>query len=229
MIYNQPGFIGGIKDAVFILNNHYSKNLSIAFILLLATLSVVGLLRKSNYLSNLVLWLVMLNLNSFLYSTLTAGDYLLNQLLFFNIFFSVKRTPHTVVNDLKTALHNTALIGIKVQICLVYFLASWFKLTDSAWLDGTAVYHIFQIPEYTSALLFSLPLWCCVILNYATLAYQLLFPFLIWFRPLKIYVFAFGIIQHLIIAVAMGLFSFGIIMIISYILFLKYDGKPATR
>lgn len=229
MIFNQPVFTDGIQDLVFILNNHYSRNLSIVFILALGALSLAGLFKRSNYVTNLLLWLVVLNMNSYLYATLTAGDYLLNQLLFFNIFFSAKAHGKPFFNVLRFAFHNMALAGIKIQICLAYVLAGWFKLTDAAWLDGSAVYHIFQIPEYTNALLMSLPFWVCMVLNYATMIYQLVFPLTIWFRPFKIYLMAFGIIQHLIITFCMGLFSFGIIMIICYILFLKYDRQEEDR
>jgi hypothetical protein len=148
---------------------------------------------------------------------------MLNQLLFFNVFFSFKKSEKPAVNDLKTALHNTALIGIKLQVCLAYVMAAWFKLGDASWLSGMAVYQTFQVPEYSTPFLASLPLGLCMVLNYATMAYQLLFPAFIWFRPLKIYLLAFGILQHLVIAFGMGLFSFGIIMIICYILFLKCD------
>lgn len=229
MIFNQPVFTDTFHDLAFILNNYYSRNLCLVFILLLGALSLIGVFRRSNYMSNLLLWLVMLNMNSYLYATLTAGDYLLNQLLFFNIFFSTKQGASVFFNDLRTAFHNMALAGMKAQICLAYFLAAWFKLTDAAWLNGSAVHQIFQIPEYTNGLLMSLPLWLCMMLNYATIAYQLLFPFTIWFRSCKIYLLAFGIIQHLAIAFGMGLFSFGIIMMICYLVFLKYDYSAADR
>ena len=229
MIYTQPASLGGIKDLAFELNNHYSVPLGIACFTGLAVLAIIGLCKKSNYVTNLLLWLLMLNMNSYLYSTLTAGDYLLNQLLFFNIFFSVKQNSNATLNDLKNALHNMALAGIKLQICLAYFLAALFKLTDAYWLNGSAVHQIFQIQEYSNSFLQLLPLWICTVLTYLTFAYQLLFSALIWFRRFKIWLFAFGIVQHLLIAFAMGLFSFGIIMIICYILFLKYDYSPADR
>lgn len=228
MVFTHQAFPGGIKNLAFLLNNHYSKGLAIGCIVLWFGLSVLGLLRRSGYIANAMLWLLVLNMNSYVYATLTAGDYLLNQLLFFNIFFC-RNSFSTRFDDLKTAFHNMALAGIKIQICLCYFLAGWFKLTDADWLNGSAVYHIFQIPEYTSGLLMSLPWGLCMILNYATMGYQLLFPFSIWFRPFKIYLLAFGIIQHLIIAFCMGLFSFGIIMIICYLLFLKYDQSPGNH
>jgi hypothetical protein len=165
----------------------------------------------------------VMNLTAFLYPTLTAGDYLLNQLLFFNIFFTKKQSTSLIVNDIKTALHNTALFAIKLQVCLAYFLAAYFKIMDDSWITGAAIFQTFQIPEFSNDVLALIPYSVCVVLTYFTIAYQLSFAFLVWFRPFKIYLFSFGIMQHLLIALGMGLFQFGIIMCICYILFLKYD------
>lgn len=225
LIFHNKQTSGIINDFAYFLTQYYSVWLGATSILLLALLAVIGLLKKANYMTNVVLWLLVININNFLYPTLTAGDFLTNQLLFFNIFFLPKISNNVGFNEFKTALHNVALIGIKVQVCLVYFLAAWFKLTDDSWLHGEAVYQTFQIPEYSNAFLSILPMGVCVLLTYATIIYQLLFPLLIWIRPAKIYLLSFGVLQHLLIAFGMGLSSFGIIMIICYILFFKYDYK----
>ena len=225
LVFHTVKYINPLVDLTFYLNNHYTSPVVILVIVGLTLCALLGIGKRSNYVTNAVLWLLVINLNNFLYPTLTAGDYLLNQLLFFNIFFSFKSSKNAVAHDVKTALHNTALLGIKIQVCFAYVLAAWFKFNDPDWLNGLAVYQTFRVPEYATPFLASLPLGVCIVLNYATMAYQLLFPVLIWFRPLKIYLLAFGILQHLVIAFGMGLFSFGIIMIICYILFLKYDDR----
>lgn len=223
MIYHQSKFLGFKTELAYVFSNYHSEKLIIAGILALVFFSVLGLLKKSSYLTNFLLWILVLNFQNFLYPTLTAGDYLLNQLLFLNILFSNRQSRFGIWNEIKTAFHNSGLLAIKIQICLGYFLAAWFKLTDNDWMNGTAVYHIFQVYEYSNDFFKSLPIQLCSVLTYATIVYQLLFPVFIWFRKFKIYFFSFGIIQHLLIAFGMGLFSFGIIMVICYILFLKYD------
>lgn len=228
LIYRHKQFTGIISDLAYVVTNHYSVFIGGTSVFSIGVLCLLGLFKKSNYFTNALLWLVVVNVNNLLYPTLTAGDYLLNQLLLFNIFFNPKSSINSAINYTKIALHNTALLGIKIQICLAYFMAAWFKLTDNAWLDGSAVYYTFQIPEYSNAFLSCLPLSICMILTYATILYQLLFPILIWARSAKIYLFAFGILQHLVIALGMGLVSFGIIMIICYILFLRYDSRQAN-
>ena len=224
-IYHHVKHINPIVDSAFFLNNHYTVLLAFGFIFCVAVLSIIGLLKKSNYITNLILWLSVMNLTSFLYPTLTAGDYLLNQLLCFNCFFIPQTSKNLVWNDIKIALHNTALLAVKLQVCLAYFLAGYFKIIDDSWTCGDAIYQTFQIPEFSNAVLASIPYSITVVLTYFTIAYQLSFAFLVWFRPFKIYLFSFGIMQHLLIAFGMGLFQFGVIMCICYILFLNYDNR----
>lgn len=223
LILNPVKSLGFKTDLAYLLSNHYSEALLRAAIISTALFALLGLLRKSTYVSNFILWFLVLNLSNFLYPTLTAGDYLLNQLLFFNVFFSHKPSRFGVINELKVAIHNAGLLAIKIQICFAYLFAAWFKFIDADWISGLAVYQTFQTPEYSNDLFKEIPYSWCVVLNYATMLYQLCFPLLIWFRKYKVYLFLFGVTQHLLIAFGMGLFSFGIIMILCYILFLKYD------
>lgn len=225
IIFHQSRQIGFLDDLAFFLTNHYSSGLSLGVIFSIITCGILGLFKKSNYLSNFVLWLLVVNTNNFLYPSLTSGDHLLNQLLFFNIFFSFKETTSGLWNDIKTAFHNSALLAIKIQVCLAYLLAVFYKLMDDDWLHGTAVFYTFQIDEYSNTFLSSIPKILCCFMTYLVLFYQLIFPIVIWNSRFKIYLLGLGIIQHLIIAFGMGLFSFGWIMIICYILFLKYDYK----
>lgn len=229
LVYHSVKRVNIIIDLSFLLNNHYSISLALIFIFTVAVLSLVGLLKKSNYITNAVLWFAVINLSNFLYPVNTGGDYILNQLLLFNCFLLPQASNHLVINDIKTVLHNTSLLALKIQVCLAYFIAGYYKITDSSWMEGIAVYQTFQVPEFSNSLFQSIPYSVCMGLTYFTMIYQLSFPFLVWFRPFKIYLFSFGILQHLFIGFGMGLVSFGLVMIICYILFLKYDGSSEDR
>lgn len=229
LVYNKPANIGVLNNVAYWLTNHISSSICAIFIFLLFLISALAVCNVSNYLTRFICWLLVININNYLYPTLTAGDNLLNQLLFFNIFFNHKTYTNVITTDLTTALHNMALLGIKIQICLLYVIAGLFKLQDADWLNGSAIYHITQIPEYSNSLLQLMPSSVCVALTYATIIYQLTFPITIFIKPFKKYVFAFGVLQHLVIALAIGLFSFGIIMMLCYILFLKYDTERTVK
>lgn len=225
LIYNAPMHVNFVTDLAFALSNYYSSSAVLFILCSMCFLSFLGLFNYSNYVTNALLWLMVINIHNYIYPCLTGGDYLLNQLLMFNVFFSFKANTNLVIENLKIALHNTVLCCIKIQICLVYFVSALYKLSDASWLDGTALSQISHVPEFSTYLFSSLPDFFMVVCTYLTIAYQLLFPVLIWIRPFKIYLFAFGIMQHVIIAALMGLFGFSAIMLLCYILFLKYDYK----
>ncbi len=171
-----------------------------------------------------ILWFTVINLNNYLYPVITSGDYLLNQMLLFNVFLNPKiPSLNNTVADFKTVTHNVALLGVKIQICLAYLVAAIFKLQDADWFDGQAIQQIIQIPVFSHVAFQAMPACILIASTWIVLLYQLLFPVLVWYRKFKIYILSIGIIQHIIIAFGMGLFSFGILMMLSYIVFLRYD------
>lgn len=216
----------GVRNSLsFALSHYYSPALGALFIALIAFFSILGLLKKTDWFIDGLLWLIVVNTNNFLWYCLTGGDYLLNNLLFFNVFLSFANSSSDTFKDFKIIIHNTTLVALKVQVCLGYTLAAWYKIIDESWLQGYAVFQTLQVPEFSNKYLLELPFWVGVIANYSVLIYQALFSVLIWVRPLKIYFFAFGIFQHLFIGLGMGILSFSFVMIICYALFLKYDNK----
>lgn len=213
-----------IKKLAFVLyfqNEPYAALLFIIPIILISSLAIFKL--RVPFVSEFIIWLLVINVHNRIYPTLTGGDFLLHQLLFFNIFisnnFSVK---NKIRGEIKTLLHNLGVISVIIQVCIVYFFAALAKLEDSQWLNGTALEVISKVEH------FSIPFivnessnftGILKLLNYIVLFYQLLFPVLVWFKKIKIPFLIIGVLMHLYITFIMGLMSFGVIMIISYIYF----------
>jgi hypothetical protein len=177
------------------------------------------------YLYDLVLWFLVLNLHNKFYPTLTGGDFLLNQLLFFNCFISGNHeVKKSVFNEIRICLHNLGAIAIITQICFVYFVSGITKLMDETWMSGSAVSMVSQVDHFSlySHFRFSKDSALANLLTYVVMFYQLLFPVLIWFSKIKKPLIIFGIIIHLYIALGMGLFTFGLVMLIGYIFFWPY-------
>jgi len=168
-------------------------------------------------------WMAAININYAVYPTLTGGDYLFQQLLFFNIFLSAqKEINNPSFLDADKALHNFGVTAIKIQVCLVYFISGLAKVLDETWLSGQAISQICRIEDFGIPFLYE-DLWqqggLLKFLNYFILFYQLSFPVLIWFKKIKTPLIVLGVLQHLYIAFFMGLPSFGFIMIIAYTIF----------
>jgi hypothetical protein len=120
------------------------------------------------------------------------------------------------------ALTNAARIACIAQVILVYLTAALYKLGGTQWINGTALYFTMHIDLYSTPWLktfFSNHYIVAKLLTWLGLAYQVLFPLLIWIKYVRKPILIIGIMFHLFIAFAMGLVGFGIAMIICYLLF----------
>lgn len=128
----------------------------------------------------------------------------------------LRRAPQWV-RDLRAMLHNTGLLAIWAQVCVVYFVAGTAKLQGAAWQNGTALYYALSTDKFTidglmDPLLDS-PLLLTV-LAYATVVFQVGFPFMVLlnrYSRLVALVVAMGF--HVGIGTVMGLTSFAFFMI----------------
>lgn len=108
-------------------------------------------------------------------------------------------------------LHNVGLVCIFVQLSVVYGFSGLAKLLGEAWRDGTAVYYVLRSAEFTlpgiSPLIYLNPV-LVPLLTYATLAFELGFPLLIWSPRTRWLASLQTMVFHLFIAVFMGLVLF---------------------
>lgn len=113
-------------------------------------------------------------------------------------------------------LHNAAILACLVQISILYFISAFFKVRGHVWVNGTALYYILRTNE------FSLPGWSDVIVRspvlitlgtYATIFFELMYPWLIWHPRFKYVMTAGAILLHAGIGVFMGLPWFSLTMI----------------
>lgn len=129
--------------------------------------------------------------------------------------------------DVKTKNYS-AVIAFAVscaQVCLVYLVAGYSKVKGDLWLNGTALYYIMQIPQYSTVYITDLLLrndTMLVLANYVTIIFQVYFPAILFKRTNRIWVLM-GIGLHIMISMVLGLLQFGIFMSIVYVLFLDKE------
>lgn len=121
-----------------------------------------------------------------------------------------------------TSFHFLFLLA-QFYIIIVYTTAGFSKTIGTDWWQGSAFYYTSQSIEYahplTTKYLFNNDfVWYAA--NYFGFAYQLLFPILVWVKPIKKWFLLAGVFFHFTIAVTVGIFDFGIGMIAAYVLFL---------
>ncbi|MFD1552326.1 hypothetical protein DNU06_11165 [Putridiphycobacter roseus] len=150
----------------------------------------------------------------------TGGEVLLSILLFYLMFIHENKKEEVLQN----ILNNTFYYLILIQIIVLYFFSTFFKLFDPNWTNGMALVYVSEIPFYSNQIFYSfahLSIPLSKMFTYAVLIYQGLFPIFVWIPKIKIPFLIFGVLLHLGIAFGMGIFTFGITMVISYILFLN--------
>ena len=220
IIYHNGVKLSWWKDPVFFLFNHPTNTLATVFIAIAILLALYVLLFKKHHrISFFILWFLISNINNNVFCTMTGGDVLFQHLLFFCIFLSNNESKQGAINDLDIAVHNTGVIALHVQICLVYFLNGIAKIQDADWMNGNAISDSLAVHEFSLPAYYGCKGVFVATLNYLVIWYQLLFPILVYIKKIKKWYLLTGILQHLFIAFILGLPSFGLIMIVAYCIF----------
>lgn len=112
--------------------------------------------------------------------------------------------------------HNTAMLAIALQICLVYGLAGLYKVQGAVWQEGTAIYYAFRggqfvwpgVTEWIYQNAFVVTGF-----TYTTVAFQVAFPFLLFLnRYTRTVAVVMGFLFHAGIALFLGLITFSLFM-----------------
>lgn len=119
--------------------------------------------------------------------------------------------------EIGTMLHNASRFLLMWQVCMVYFWAAFYKLGGHDWRAGTALYYTlnlqrFQVIPWLSHAL-AANLGVMTLGAYATLIFQMAFPFLMWNSRAKAYLVPVAVALHCNIALLLGLLSFSLTMI----------------
>ncbi|HWY34751.1 MAG TPA: HTTM domain-containing protein [Nitrosopumilaceae archaeon] len=190
------------------------------FFLIQVSACVLGFFSIYPRICAVLVWFTTVNLSHRIYLLDTGGDLLLNIMVFYLLFISPERSKQS--NIISNILDNTFILACKIQLIVVYALSALFKLIQPDWLNGSAMYFVLSMKEFSLPFLRQIFLEHKIILmifTYSALLYQILFPFFIWSKRLKKKLIIAGLIMHIFIAVFIGLFNFSIVMICCYLLF----------
>jgi antimicrobial peptide system SdpB family protein len=166
-----------------------------------------------------------------------GGDNIASLLLFYACFADVsarwsadararpRSEPVTLLQKVAGMLHNTALLAMLAQVCLLYAVAGLTKVQGATWQDGTAIYYAFRTAEFAwpgySEIVYADP-FILTFLSYLTVAVQVSFPFCVTLNATTRRVVLFLAIGfHLGTAAFMGLVTFAGFMIAADLLFVE--------
>jgi len=118
---------------------------------------------------------------------------------------------------------NLALRLIQVHYCVIYFFAASGKMLGDPWWTGDALWLAVANYEYQSFDLTWLAWFpeLVQLMTHIIIAWELSFAYLVWVRPLRPIMLTVGVLMHLGIGAFLGMWTFGSMMIVGYIAFLK--------
>lgn len=135
------------------------------------------------------------------------------------------RTQLKRVEVKKSSRANLSLRLIQVHYCVIYFFAGTAKLQGDAWWNGQAMWMTFANEEYQSLDMTWLAHYprFTEIMTHVTVIWELAFAFVIWNKSVRPFMLLIGAFMHLGIVFALGMPTFGLIMIFGYTAFLSPD------
>ena len=222
-------FDGSLWSWVFHLGAHpaVASHYLWFFVLQLGAIAC-GILGIQLRITMILVYLSTMNIYNMSGVILDGGNNLSQLLLFYLMLVNTSGRPFgdSLMGAIGRALSNTAFLMCRFQVTIVYLTASLLKLNGHLWQNGMALYYLFQSETYghplIGALMRKMP-FLSLIGTYVTLGFQYLFPIGIWMRRWRKPLILVGCMLHLGIAFGMGLFTFGLVMCVSYICFFSEE------
>ncbi|WP_406507977.1 HTTM domain-containing protein [Streptomyces sp. NBC_00212] len=125
---------------------------------------------------------------------------------------------------LASPLHNLGVLAIAGQMCLVYMVSGLYKVQGQMWQDGTALFYVLRVPEFSSPALSHLVYENDLLVffgTYLTVFFLVYFPLGILVPALRPWAAVMSIGFHLGIALLMGLTGFALTMVACDLVFLS--------
>jgi Vitamin K-dependent gamma-carboxylase len=140
-------------------------------------------------------------------------------------WLTVRRSRAAALQPAPSEGANLALRLINVHMCVIYFFAGISKLQGPAWWNGEAMWRAFSNLEYQSIDMTWLA-WHPRLLEFMThvsVLWEVSFCALIWVPRLRPLVLALGVALHVGIGACLGMWTFGLIMLVGCASFLPTD------
>jgi hypothetical protein len=132
--------------------------------------------------------------------------------------------PRAVMEMVGNVVHAGAMLVIAVQVCLIYATSGWYKIQGSHWQDGTAIYYVLHLADFTPWPALSHTLasngFIIMLITYGTVIIEVAFPFTLFNRRVKNVTLAMMMSMHAGIGVLLGLPFFSLAMITADSVFL---------
>jgi len=195
------------------------------FISIIISLIVVGLVIKINHYTAILIFWFSFSLSRLIQPITNGSDSVLNLFLFLAIFFNIISISQ---KDVRLIISNFAILFCRIQLALIYFLSGYNKLLSSAWRSGDAIYSIQNLEFFASERFAILNQQTCFYLAWVVILFEILFPILIWLKNVRLPLLILGVVFHAGIIIFLSLPDFGMLMILTYLLFYPFKERKSS-
>jgi hypothetical protein len=122
---------------------------------------------------------------------------------------------------------NIAIRLIQLHLCLIYFYAGLGKLQGETWWNGQAIWFSVASYEYQTLDLTWMAdhMGFVALLTMVTVYWEVTYPALIWNRLTRPLFLLIAVLTHLGIGLAMGMMTFGMIMLVANFSFVEFSDQ----
>ena len=225
----KPNFLHRLPGGIAFAKHHYAWFIGAYVASILLFIAGIG-----RWLTAIIVFTMINIVQNMNMSIVNGGDMMARLIVFYLIFansyqyfvlFKEKR-PGVQEQQFTNLLSNLAAFSIMLHLCIAYFSSGMLKLMDPYWWRGEALYYAFQMERFIGTPLnryiTQYPL-LSVAGTYAALAFEILFPVLIWFKKLRKPLLVIGILFHLSIYIFMMIYAFQVVFVLIYGLFVPHE------
>ena len=225
--YQPPRINHSIPSSILFLPAQWaSQNLDLFCWLGLALALAAVFIRLNYFTAIMILWMAI-NAYKINFPAANGSDLVFLLLLGFAVpMCQWPRADRPLWKSVQRSIFNFAVLSCQLQILLIYFASGSDKLMSASWRSGEAIQYISRLDflfnprltfdESASPLLNLCLAWMVII-------FELSFPFLVWIKKTRLFILAAGVLFHLVIWIFLSLPDFGLIMMISYLVFLRAE------
>lgn len=216
--YVSHSFWGKVAYAPLFLINPFVEMYLICFIVIL----LFSVFIRINYISAFLICWFSISLSRLTFPISNGSDLILNLFLLIAVFMPVwPSSKHPGKKAFQEHISAIAILFARIELALIYFLSGYDKLISEAWRSGAAIYSVMNLDLYYNPFYkFNSNETVYALLGWGVIIFELGFAVLIWFRNFRNMFLLGGVLFHLYIIVALGLYDFGLLMIITYSVFL---------
>jgi hypothetical protein len=181
---------------------------------------------RPNYFMSVVVAAIAMCFYFISFPVANGSDQVMLSLLLFAI--PICAAPEIIRSEklqvVQMGLYNFSRLFCMIYICSIYFISGLDKIGSESWRSGDAITFVGKLKYMVApGLADSFPTGDGVkmILSWLVILFELSFSVLVWFKHPRLWLLLFGVVFHLVIFFVLSLPDFGLIMILSYLIFLN--------